>query len=628
MYTKDNVSTFEEGVSKEWLLANGIGGFASSTIIGANTRKYHGLLVAALKEEENRMLVLSKVNEYISINGVEHTISSNECHDYTQKGYTFQRKFVKEYLPEFFYIVENVAIYKKIAMVNGKNKVVIEYNIENDNGFSVEMKLMPLVNYRSYHNTSDAREYNQKYYEDLVIELEKDYVLKIHVDDSSYEKLDNVFYDDMFYRVEYDRGLDDTEKQNIPGVFKIDIPPRTEKKIVFTAEVEKENEFVISEREIDEIKQEEIRLKKVCRIAGAKEDIQKDLTVAADSFIIQKNDNKTILAGYPWFTDWGRDTFIAFENIVLKTNRYVDAKDIILYFSKYIQNGLVPNFVDDNGGQAYNSADSSLWYVEAVYKYFKYTNDIQTVKIIYPKLEEIISAYKVGTLNNIKMDVDGLIMAGDETTQLTWMDAKVGDIIPTPRYGKAVDINALWYNALKIMEELSALLNSEFDNELSKKVKQSFKKFYADEGLMDTIEPFNSQIRPNQLFTIGLSFPVVTGDKAKEIIDFVTERLYTNKGLKTLDALDPNYKARYEGDVYSRDMSYHQGTIWPWLLLLYTEAYEKIYKRKLRIKHLEEFLQDGCVGSVAEIYDAEEPRYAKGAFSQAWSVAAIIKIVM
>ena len=628
MYTKDKISTFEEGVSKEWLISNGIGGFASSTIIGANTRKYHGLLIAALKEEQNRMFVLSKVNEYISINGVEHTISSNECHDYTQKGYTFQRKFVKEYLPEFFYIVENVAIYKKIAMVNGKNKVVIEYNIENDNGFGVEMRLMPLVNYRSYHNTSDAREYNQKYYEDLVIELEKDYVLKIHVDDSSYEKLDNVFYDDMFYRVEYDRGLDNTERQNIPGVFKIDIPPRTEKKIVFVAEVAKENEFIIPEREIDEIKQEEIRLKKVCRIAGAKEDIQKDLVVAADSFIIQKDENKTILAGYPWFTDWGRDTFIAFENIVLKTNRYADAKDIILYFSKYIQNGLVPNFIDDNGGQAFNSVDSSLWYIEAVYKYFKYTNDMQTIKIIYPKLEEIISAYMVGTLNNIKMDEDGLITAGDETTQLTWMDAKVGDIIPTPRYGKAVDINALWYNALKIMEELSKELDKEFDKELSQKVKQSFKKFYADEGLMDTIEPFNSQIRPNQLFAIGLSFPVVTGDKAKEIIDFVTNKLYTDKGLKTLDSTDANYKARYEGDVYSRDMSYHQGTIWPWLLLLYTEAYENIYKRKLRVKHLEEFLEDRCVGSVAEIYDAEEPRYAKGAFSQAWSVAALIKIVM
>lgn len=628
MYTKDNVSTFEDGVNKEWLITNGIGGFASSTIIGANTRKYHGLLVASLKDEENRMFILSKINEYISINGTEHTISSNECHEYIQKGYTFQKKFIKEYLPEFFYIVEDVAIRKKIAMVHGKNKVVVEYDIENDNGFNVEVKLMPLVNYRSYHNTSDAKGYNQKYYDDLFIELEKGYVLKIHVDESSYESFQNVFYDDMYYRIENERGLDDTEKQNIPGVFKIDIPPREGKKIIFTAEVEKENEFVIPERQIDEIKQEEIRLKKVCRIASAKDEITKDLVIAADNFIINKNSNKTIIAGYPWFSDWGRDTFIAFENLVLKTNRYSDAKDIVLYFSKYIKDGLVPNFVNDFGGQAYNSVDSSLWYIEAVYKYYKYTNDTATIELIYPKLKEVIDSYIKGTLYNIKMDSDGLIMAGDASTQLTWMDAKIGDVIPTPRYGKAVDINALWYNALKIMEELSSLLKMKFDFELSKKVKQSFKKFYADSGLLDTIEPFNSQIRPNQLFAIGLTFPVVTGDKAKEILDFVTEKLYTNKGIKTLDASDENYKSKYEGDVYKRDMSYHQGTIWPWLLILYTEAYERIYMRRLRVKSLDEFITDRCVGNVSEIYDAEEPRCAKGAFAQAWSVAALIRIIM
>lgn len=626
MYTKDNVSNFEDGVSKEWLIANGIGGFASTTIIGANTRKYHGLLVAALKEEENRMLILSKVNEYISINGTEHTISSNECHDYIQKGYTFQRKFLKDYLPEYFYIIDDVAIRKKITMVHGQNKVVIEYDIENDNNFSVEMKLMPLVNYRNYHNTQDAREYEQVYDEDLYVKLEKKYALKIHVDDSNYEKFDGVFFNDMYYRVENERGLDDTEKHNIPGVFKINILPREGKKILFIAEIAEENSFTDNAK--DEIKREEIRLKKICRIAGAKEEIQKDLVISADSFVIDKNDNKTIIAGYPWFSDWGRDTFIAFENLVLKTNRYSDAKEIIKYFSEYIENGLVPNFVNDYGGQAYNSADSSLWYIEAVYKYFKYTTDMQTLEEVYPKLKEIIDSYINGTINNIKMDDDGLIIAGDKNTQLTWMDAKVGDIIPTPRYGKSVDINALWYNALKIMEELSQILNKSFDDELAKKVKQSYKKFYADEGLLDTIEPFNSQIRPNQLFAIGLTFPVVTGDKAKEILDLVTDRLYTNKGIRTLDMLDEAYCGKYEGDVYKRDLSYHQGTVWPWLLLLYTDAYEDIYKRRLRVKQLEDFLTDRCVGSVSEIYDADEPHLAKGAFAQAWSVAALLRIVM
>lgn len=626
MYTKDNISNFEDGISKEWVVANGIGGFASTTIIGANTRKYHGLLIAALPEEENRMLVLSRVNEYISINGTEHTISSNECHNYIQKGYTFQRKFVKDYLPEYFYIIDDVAIRKKISMVHGKNKVIIEYDIENDNGFGVEMKLMPLINYRSYHNTQNAREYEQTYDGDLFVKLEKGFELKIHVDDSEYQKMENTFFDDMYYRVENARGLDDTERQNIPGEFKISISPREGKKVLFVAEVARENEFEITKK--DEIKSEEIRLKKICKIAGARDEIQKDLVIAADSFIIKKKDNKTIIAGYPWFTDWGRDTFIAFENLLLKTNRYSDAKEIIKYFAKYIEKGLVPNVINDHGGQAYNSVDSSLWYIEAVYKYFKYTGDIDTLKEIYSKLEEIIYYYKNGTLYGIKMDKDGLIMAGSETTQLTWMDAKVGDVVPTPRYGKAVEVNALWYNALKAMEELARNLEKDFDGTLSKKVREAFKKFYTDDGLFDTIEPFNSQIRPNQLLAVGLTFPVVTGDKAKEILDLTTDRLFTNKGLKTLDTQDECYKSRYEGNVYSRDTSYHQGTIWPWLLMLYAKAYEDIYKRKLRMKGLEELLEDRCVGSVAEIYDADEPRYAKGACSQAWSVAAIIKMVM
>lgn len=626
MYTKDDISTFESGIDREWIVTNGLGGFASSTIIGANTRKYHGLLFASFDDEIDRMLTLSRINEYVVINGTEYTFSSNECHEYVQDGFHFQKKFMKGTLPEFEYILPNVCIHKTICMVHGKNKVVVEYEVQNENNQQIELKLIPLVNYRSYHKTSNAKCYEQNFDETLSIKLTEKYELKINVTDSEYEKYDNVFYNDMYYRIENYRGLDDTETHNIPGVFKILVAPKSSKKIIFSASAQKtDDKFEIKD---DEIKKEKIRLKKICRIAGAKTEEQEALIMSADSFIIDKAGFKTIIAGYPWFLDWGRDAFVSFEGLLLKTNRYSDAKSILKYFSQYIKNGLVPNYIADENSIAYNSVDASLWFIDAVYKYYKYTNDKETIIEIYPKLEEIISSYQNGTLYNIKMDSDGLIVAGDENTQLTWMDAKVGDTIPTPRYGKAVEINALWYNALRIMEELSNIAGTDFNIELAPKVKESFRKFYNDYGLFDTIEPFNAQVRPNQLFAIGLEFSVISGEKAGEILDVATANLFTNKGLRTLTNDDLNYVGTYSGDTYSRDISYHQGTVWPWLIDIYSSAYKKVNNKNFVMRGYKDLLIDDCIGSVAEIYDGDEPRLAKGAFSQAWSVSAMIKMLM
>ena len=682
MFTKDISSTFDKNIKNEWLITNGIGGYASSTIIGVNTRKYHGLLVASLGDNMERVMTLAKFNEYITVDGTKISLSSNECRGFIEKGYVYEEAFERKLLPEFLFNVQGVELSKKLAMPYGENKVCVRYNIVNTNDVRAIFALAPLVNYRSFHAVSNANSYVTNLDEEqniLQINVSNKNKLFIKVDDSKFTKYDDVFYSNMFYRIEEQRGFDCIENHFIPGEFKVEIPEKSQVEIYVVAELN--STCTIDDKETKNIiRSEEIRLEKLCKIAGVNDDLKRELVVSADQFIVNKNSHKSIIAGYPWFQDWGRDVFISLEGLTLKTNRFQDAKSILKYFANYIRRGLVPNFIDEKGGGSYNTVDASLWYIEAVSKFVTYTNDLATLKEVFPKLLEIVYSYMVGTDFNIYMDDDGLICSGNEQTQLTWMDAKVGDIIPTPRYGKAVEINALWYNAINVLENLNNRLikkfvdNTEglnskdiinkiyridnndtsnnfnesktkdlflaeevytyydalsivFDGRLASKVKESYKKFYADVGLFDTISPYNEQIRPNQILALSLSYPVISGDKAKEVFNLVTEKLYTNKGLKTLNSEDPNYKPRYEGDSYNRDISYHQGTIWPWILGQYAKAFKYIYKKDFRFDGYQELLNDGCVGNVAEIYDADEPREAKGALAQAWSVAALISIL-
>ena len=684
MFTKDISSTFDKNLKNEWLVTNGIGGYASSTIIGVNTRKYHGLLIASLGNSINRVLALSKFNEYIKVEGNRYSISSNECQNYIEKGYIYEEAFERKKLPEFLYSVSGIEIVKKIAMSYGENKVCIKYNIVNTNSEVAYFSLVPFVNFRNIHTVSNAQEYPYVFGDDeiLRVDVEKKYRLYIKVDDASFTAYDNTFYNNMYYRVERERGFEAEENLFMPGEFKVEIEAESQKEIYVVAELN--TECTIDDKDTKNIiRGEEIRLEKLCKMAAIKDDaVKKELVFAADQFIVSKGHDKSIIAGYPWFQDWGRDVFISLEGLTLKTNRFQDAKAILKYFANYIRRGLIPNFINENGGGSYNTVDASLWYIEAVNKFIEYTNDLSTLKELFPKVLEIVFSYMVGTDFDIYMDEDGLISAGNKDTQLTWMDAKVGDYVPTPRFGKAVEINALWYNALKVVESLNKRLIKKyvdnysekmsskdiiysiynidvedisekfvesktrdiflsdevinyydslaivFDGRLSEKVKESYKKFYADNGLYDTISPYSDQIRPNQIISLSLSYPVVSGDKAKEIFKLVEEKLFTEKGLKTLSSEDKDYKGRYEGDSYNRDISYHQGTVWPWLIGEYAKAYKYVFNKKFMILKASELLNDGCVGNIAEIYDADEPRYANGALAQAWSVAAVIKIVL
>ena len=617
-------SSFENGIKKEWLIANGIGGYSSSTIIGANTRKYHGLLVAALDENYERFLVLSRLNEEIEMDKKSYSISSNECPGYVENGFKYQKCFAKEYLPEFFYDVKGVQIIKKIGIVHGENKIAVTYTIKTGNN-NVKFKLSPIINFRNFHETKDLYRDEQTVEENKVkIRLNSKHNLYMAISEGEYIKYYNTYYQNMIYREEKARGLDFCESHYMPGSYEISLLKNEEKTIEFVASVDDKLEFNLKPNAESIIKSEETRMQKVCKIYGAKDDVEKDLAISADSFVIEKGYGKTIIAGYHWFSDWGRDTFIALEGILLKANRFIDAKNIILTFSKHIKNGLVPNLIGEDGGQSYNSVDASLWYINSVYKYYKYTGDISLVHDVYDKLLEIIEAYKNGTDYEIKMDDDGLITEGNKNTQLTWMDAKIGDYIPTPRNGKAVEINALWYNALNIMKRFSELLEKDFDKDLISKVKKSFEIFYKEHGLYDTVEPLSDKIRPNQIFAVSLDFPILDTEKANDVVDVIEEELLTDKGLKTLNSKDEDYRARYEGDVYNRDASYHEGTVWPWLMMGYYEACYKLKRKPKILLDINQMLEDRCIGSICEIYDADEPRRANGAISQAWSIAMAI----
>ena len=674
IFTKENL-TLEEGLNKEWLITNGIGGYASSTIIGINTRKYHGLLIAPLTPPARRFLILSKLDEALEIEGKEYNFYSNICQNYISKGFEYQEKFEKVEIPIFSYKIEDILIEKSICMEYGKNTVGVLYNIKNGNK-DVTLKLTPVINYRDFHTMNT--DHNFKLRQDInknkikmVIDENSWTPIYMKTSEGTYQNYENNIFSHMFYIEEEKRGFYPEENHIVPGTFQIKINKNEEKKISFICSLEDNIDEIDVE---DLIQNEKNRLDKVFKESGQiqedrnlekkeelkKQEIMKLFSIAIDNFIVYRPSFglHTIIAGYPWFLDWGRDTLIAFEGLCLKTKKYEIAKEILLTMIRDIKYGLVPNgYSGFDNRPLYNSVDSSLLLFEQIQKYLEYTNDEKFIKEkLYNKLENIINNYVQGIdldNNNIYLDKDYLISSGTKDTQNTWMDAKYAGIAVTPRNGKAVEINSLWYNALKIMEELTKKFGKKLEakkyKELADKCKKSFvAKFYNKRRkcLFDVLG--DNKIRPNQLFALSLSYPIINpaSEEAKEIIETVEKKLLNKYGLKTLAKGEENYVEVYEGDGFRRDFSYHQGITWPWLLGLYynslkniesvqktkkakNEIQEKIEKFKQNIyKTFEkEITQTGCIGSISELYDSKRPFLPKGAIAQAWSVAEIYRII-
>lgn len=672
-FTKEDID-IEKGLKKEWLITNGLGGFASSTIIGANTRKYHGLLIAPLTPPARRYLILSKLDESVQIGDNKYDLYTNVGENYISQGYKYQVSFEKDYFPTYRYKVEGVEISKTICMERGKEVVGVYYKIKNLDK-PLKLTIAPIVNFRDFHTMSTDHIFDVKQIINgtkvkLIIDKRADFPVYMNLSEGKYIEHENDTYRDMFYIEEEKRGFYPKENHSVTGVYEVELNPNEEKDISFVCGFEENIEEInlkdILKKEMqrtDKLIEKTELLKGTSEMPKEKSELLKELIKATDQFIVYRPSFglHTIIAGYPWFLDWGRDSLIAFEGLLLKTKRYDIAKEIILTMIKDIKYGLVPNgYSGFDNRPLYNSVDSSLLLFEQIQKYINYTGDYEFVKEnVYEKLEKVIENYIKGIdvdNNNIYLDEDYLISSGTENTQNTWMDAKCNNIAATPRNGKAVEINSLWYNSLMIMSDLTEKIGG--DNKLSdikryqylaKKCKKSFnEKFYNSKRkcLYDVLG--DNKIRPNQLFAISLTYPVIepNSEEAYNTINTVEKKLLNNYGLKTLAKGEPNYVEIYEGDSFKRDMSYHQGITWTWLLGLYYDVLRnmiknekrKTYKAKLEEK-LEVFVekttktfekevnQRGCVGSIAEIYDSVKPYDPKGAIAQGWSVAEILRII-
>lgn len=655
-------------LKRDWIITNGIGGYSSQSALGCNTRKYHGLLVAPLTPPARRFLILSKLDESIETNGNKYNLYTNIANGDISEGYKYLTDFKKEYLPIFTYRVEGITIKKFICMQYGKNTVVVLYRVINHNA-ETKLTLAPIVNFRDFHTTNTNHHFKavQSHFNTklkVILDNNSENPIYMYCSEGKYLKHINDEFNNMYYPREEERGFTAEENHYVPGVYNINIAANEEKDITFICSLEENIEEIEG---VNVINQEVARISEIIydsnilqnrKMNDTDIEVLKTLVMASDNFIVNRPSFNlhTIIAGYPWFLDWGRDSLISFEGLLLITKRYDLAKEVILTNIQDIKFGLVPNgYSGYDNRPLYNSADSSLLLIEQVYKYLKYTNDTQFVEQFYPILTKIMEAYSSRIDidgDNIYLDTDNLISAGTDKTQITWMDAKIGDKVVTPRNGKTVEINALWYNALKIMARFAEMFNEKSVCkkyiEMAEKTKESFvEKFYNKEHgyLLDVLGDY--KVRPNQLFAISLSHPIIDDEKMIErIMSTVKEKLLNNYGLKTLASEEKEYVDIYEGSPYKRDMSYHQGITWPWLLGLYYDALKnelRYAKGNIKKDEIEEEIQKlimttkmtfekemyakSSIGTISEIYDSKEPYEARGAFAQAWSVAEILRII-
>ena len=640
---KVTLTNYEEAIQFEWIETNGLGGWSSSTIIGANTRRYHGLLVASTKPPIERMVLVSKIDEKIVLNDQTFELGVNDYGDaLNPKGHEYLTKFTRDILPEWIYEFNSVTIKKTICMVQGENTAVIIYTVLKAPK-SIKLALQPFIAARDYHSLQNNKsslwwdvDFEEGIFKNHPFENAPN--IYISVPGSSYEHNPN-WFDHFNYIQEKNRGLDFKEDLLNHGTLTVTLKKGQSVGMIVSTENPKG-------RDAFQLLEKEIQRKRGLLTKQPDNATIKQLILAADQFIVQRGENlKTIIAGYHWFTDWGRDTMISLPGLCLSTGRFDDAKKIISAFAKSVSMGMLPNrFPDHEEIPEYNNVDGTLWFFIAIYKYLQATDDKAFVlKELLPVLKDIIESHFTGTRYNIRVDEDGLLFAGETGTQLTWMDAKIADWVVTPRMGKPVEVQALWYNALKIYCEL-LLLDGQTESAAryaanATLAKQSFKKaFWNEDGnyLFDVIDRNNkpdASLRPNQLFAISLPFVLIEDKEAKAVLKIVQERLYTSVGLRTLPTYDLRYVGEYEGGIFKRDSSYHQGTVWTWLLGAYIDSIIKLKGTKGKslaksvITEFEHHLEEACIGSVSEIFDADFPQHPKGCIAQAWSVAELLRVM-
>lgn len=642
-------------LGREWLETNGIGGFSSSTITGLNSRRYHGLLIAALQPPISRYSLLSKIEETLVIDGRRYELSANQYPNSVHpQGFQFLLEFRLDPFPIFTYKVEDIEIEKSIFMIYGENSTVIQYRIksEGENSESgavahtkIQLELRPLIAFRDFHSTThENNTINGQ------VNIENQLALM-----TPYQGLPTIYfahnahtvdqtghwYRNFEYEQEQQRGLDLTEDLFQPFVMIFDLSTPKEVSVIAST---KRHDIA----RVDIFRRAEIKRRgEVVAAAPHQEELIRQLIAAADKFIVKRGDQKTVLAGYPWFGDWGRDTMIALPGLTLTTGRFDTAKSILLAYAYNVDQGMIPNsFPDDGRKPEYNSVDATLWFFEAVRSFLKYTQDYKFIKAnLYNVLTDIIAWHEHGTRYNIHVDYDGLLASGQEGVALTWMDAKVGDWVVTSRRGKPVEIQALWYNALCIMQDLAEIFGDNQSHDhykiMAAKALTSFNQQFWNEDqqcLYDVVDGHHkdASLRPNQILAVSLTHTMLSRERSLKVVETVERELLTPYGLRTLSSKDPNYKRRYEGDTWSRDGAYHQGTVWAWLMGPFITAYLKVNSRsskavdsaKLLLSGFHHHMMESGVGQISEIFDGDSPHNPQGCIAQAFSVAEVLRAMV
>lgn len=642
----------DKGCAREWLVTNGRGSYACSTLSCLNTRRYHGLLVAALEPPLKRTVLVAKVDEEIEAEGFVYRMGTNEYQNnvLNPEGYLFlQQVLVDGMIPTLHYLAAPFQLTKTIWMEHDRDTTYIRYQL-GEQSRPIHLTLLPFCDYRDFHNLTHAgTDWRFK-----VEPLKAGFLVQAHesaqpyrvmvVPGASFTPLD-LWYWHFEFRTERERGLDHEGDYFLPGLLRTRLEPNQAVTVILTCETDDEIDFD-SARALDRALARQRTLS-----TSAPDDFPRQLRVAADQFIVHRpaatnqgpNSNDmppgacSVLAGYSWFGDRGRDTMIALEGLTMTTGRFALAREILLTYAHRVSEGMLPSrFADVGQAPEYNSVDAALWFFHAIDRYLSLSGDSTFLRELFPILQEIIASYLAGTRHQIHVDPqDGLLFAGEPGVALTWMDARTGDWVVTPRTGKAVEVNALWFNALCMMHGWADQLGepSETYRKAAEQAAQGFARFWYAEGgyLYDVLDgPGGNDpaLRPNQLLALSLAHSPLPPERAQNVFDRVQQTLWTPFGLRTLASGEPAYRGEFKGDLKARDSAYHNGTVYPWLLGPYLDAMERCYPgtpRRILFDPLAAHLTDAGIGTISECFDGNPPHNPGGCIAQARSVAEVLR---
>ena len=651
-FARDICGDLANAERREWIVTNGIGGYASGTVAGMLTRRYHGLLVAALQPPVGRTLLVSKFDEVVGYAGQEYELFCNRWAGdvVTPEGYRhIERFYLHGTTPVWCFAVADALLEKRIWMEQGANTTYIQYHLRRGSA-PLTLTAKALVNYRNFHGQTQGNEWQMglehvKHHAGqpvtgLNIILYEGATPFYLLSQQGVFIPQHEWYQNFSLSVEAYRGFKGVENHLYVGDFRAELQVGETLTLVVStdAQASLDGEAAYARKHVAEQ-----QLLAQAPFFDAPAAIQQ-LILTANQFIVQRaaqnNANgRSVIAGYHWFADWGRDTMIALPGLTLATGRPAIAETVLRTFAHFIDQGMLPNRFPDEGEEPeYNTVDATLWYIEAIRAYYEATQDETLLRDLFPVLEEIIQWHQQGTRYQIHLDKeDGLLSAGEAGVQLTWMDAKVDEWVVTPRIGKPVEINALWYNALRSMAQFAVILDKDATryNQLAQQTEEGFARFWHSKlgycyDVLDTPDGHDASLRPNQLFAISLHYSPLDATQQKQVVEQCARQLLTSHGLRSLAPSNPAYTGTYGGDFYQRDGAYHQGIVWGWLIGPFVQAHLRVYGDKTQARSfltpLLQHLTDHGLGSISEIFDGNPPFTPRGCITQAWSVAEVLRL--